>query len=65
MNRLAFLALAMAGLFWGLGFPLGKLALREVQPAHMVALRFLVASIVALPFALANAETRALFRSPP
>ncbi len=64
-NRLAFLALAMAGLFWGLGFPLGKLALREVQPAHMVLLRFAVASIVALPFAVASAEARALFRSPP
>jgi drug/metabolite transporter (DMT)-like permease len=65
MNRLAFLALAAAGLFWGLGFPLGKLALRSVEPAHMVLLRFVVASIVALPFALASAEARALFRSPP
>jgi drug/metabolite transporter (DMT)-like permease len=65
MNRLAFLALTAAGLFWGLGFPLGKLALREVEPAHMVLLRFGVASIVALPFALASAEARALFRSPP
>lgn len=64
MNRLAFLALAFAGLFWGLGFPLGKLALREVAPAHMVLLRFAVASILALPFALASAESRALFRSP-
>jgi drug/metabolite transporter (DMT)-like permease len=65
MHRLAFLALALAGLCWGLGFPLGKLALREVEPAHMVLLRFVVASIVALPFALAGAEARALFRSPP
>jgi drug/metabolite transporter (DMT)-like permease len=65
MKRLAFLALASAGLCWGLGFPLGKLALREVEPAHMVLLRFMIASIVALPFALASAETRALFRSPP
>jgi drug/metabolite transporter (DMT)-like permease len=65
MNRLAFLALTAAGLFWGLGFPLGKLALREVEPAHMVLLRFGVASIVAIPFALASAEARALFRSPP
>jgi len=65
MNRLAFLALAAAGLFWGLGFPLGKLALREVQPAHMVLLRFAVASLVALPFALVPREARALFRSPP
>ena len=65
MNRLAFLALVIAGSFWGLGFPLGKLALREVEPAHMVLLRFLVASILAAPFALVTSEARALFRSPP
>ena len=65
MNRLAFLALASAGIFWGLGFPLGKVALREVGPAHMVLLRFAVASILAIPFALATAESRSLFRSPP
>jgi drug/metabolite transporter (DMT)-like permease len=65
MNRLAFIALASAGLFWGFGFPLGKLALREVGPAHMVLLRFMVASIFAVPFALATPESRALFRSPP
>ncbi|WP_298092203.1 DMT family transporter [uncultured Sphingomonas sp.] len=62
--RAAFIALTLAGLFWGLGFPLGKLALREVAPAHMVLLRFVVASIAALPFALGSAEARALFRSP-
>lgn len=65
MNRLAFLALALAGLAWGLGFPLGKVALRELDPAHMVLLRFIVASIVAFPFAFATQEARALFRSPP
>lgn len=65
MNRLAFLSLAAAGLFWGLGFPLGKLALREVGPAHMVLLRFGVACIASLPFALGAREARALFRSPP
>lgn len=62
--RAAFIALTLAGLFWGLGFPLGKLALREVAPAHMVLLRFAVASIASLPFALGGAEARALFRSP-
>lgn len=62
--RAAFIALTLAGLFWGLGFPLGKLALREVAPAHMVLLRFAVASIASLPFALGSAEARALFRSP-
>ena len=64
MNRLAFLALAAAGVFWGMGFPLGKLALRETDAAQVVLLRFAVAALVALPFALRGRETRALFRSP-
>ena len=64
MNRLAFLALAAAGVFWGMGFPLGKLALRETAAAHVVLLRFAVAALVALPFALRGRDTRALFRSP-
>jgi drug/metabolite transporter (DMT)-like permease len=65
MQRLAVLALTLAGICWALGFPLAKLAIREVEPAHMVLLRFMVASVVALPFALATAEARALFRSVP
>jgi drug/metabolite transporter (DMT)-like permease len=65
MRRLALLSLAIAGLFWGLGFPLGKLALREVLPAHMVLLRFFIAGIASLPFALGSSEARSLFRSPP
>jgi drug/metabolite transporter (DMT)-like permease len=64
MNRVAFLALALSGICWGLGFPLGKFVLTETNAAHMVLLRFAVAAIAALPFALARAETRALFRSP-
>ena len=65
MKRLAFLALFAAGAFWGLGFPLGKLALREIDAAHMVLLRFAVAALAAAPFAFRDAETRALVRSPP
>ncbi len=64
MNRLAYLLLALSGLFWGLGFPLGKIALRETDAAHVVLLRFVVAALVALPFALRKPEARALFRSP-
>ena len=64
MNRLAFLVLIAAGLFWGLGFPLGKVALRETDAAHMVLWRFIFASLIALPFALRRPEARALFRSP-
>jgi drug/metabolite transporter (DMT)-like permease len=63
MNRLAFLALAAAGVLWGLGFPLGKLVLQETDAAHMVLLRFAVAAVVAIPFVL-KAEARALFKSP-
>jgi drug/metabolite transporter (DMT)-like permease len=63
MNRLAFLALAAAGVLWGLGFPLGKLVLTETDAAHMVLLRFAIASVVAIPFVLKR-ETLALFRSP-
>lgn len=62
-RQAAFLALILAGLCWGLGFPLGKLALRETNPAHMVLLRFAVATLAALPFALGR-EARALFGSP-
>jgi len=64
MKRIAILALVMAGVFWGMGFPLGKLILTETDAAHMVLLRFAVAAVAALPFALRSAETRALFRSP-
>jgi len=65
MKRLAFLALTLAGLSWGLGFPLGKFVLRETDAPHMVLLRFSAAALAALPFALWRPEARALFRSPP
>ncbi|WP_297507722.1 DMT family transporter [uncultured Caulobacter sp.] len=64
MKLLAFLALALAGVCWGMGFPTGKLILTETDAAHMVLLRFVVAGVVAAPFALRRAEVRALFRSP-
>jgi len=63
MKRLAFLFLTLAGLFWGLGFPLGKLVLRETDAAHMVLLRLGIAALTALPFAL-RPGARALWRSP-
>jgi len=50
----------VAGLFWGLGFPLGKLALREVGPAHLMLWRFAAASLAASPFAFRDASTRAV-----
>ena len=63
-NRLAYLALVLSGICWGLGFPLGKLALREMPAAQMVLLRFGVAALAAAPFAFASKEARSLFRSP-
>lgn len=64
MKGFAVLALIVAGCSWGIGFPLGKLALREMDASQLVLLRFTVAAIAAAPFALASAEARALFRSP-
>jgi drug/metabolite transporter (DMT)-like permease len=64
MKRLAFAALVLSGLFWGLGFPLGKAALRELDAAHMVTLRMVFAALAAAPFALRRPEARALFASP-
>lgn len=64
MKSFAFVALALAGVCWGLGFPTGKLILSETDAAHMVLLRFLVAALAAAPFALRRREVRALFASP-
>ncbi|RDE05066.1 DMT family transporter [Sphingomonas aracearum] len=61
---IAYLALALAAFSWALGFPLGKVALAELSPAHLILLRFAVASVAALPFALRSARARRLFRSP-
>jgi len=65
MKGLAIAALILSGVCWGLGFPFGKIALSEMSAAHMVLLRFAVAAVAGLPFALASREARALFRSPP
>ena len=65
MRGLAILALAAAGAGWGVGFPLGKLALAEMPASQMVLLRFALAAVLAAPFALASREARALFRSWP
>src|ERR1700750_1227192 len=64
MRAFAFLCLTLSGVFWGLGFPLGKLVLRETGPAHLVLLRFAVAAVAAPPFALRPREARALSPSP-
>ena len=63
MRRIAFLSLTCAGVFWGLGFPLAKLVLREIDAPHMVLLRLSVAALAALPFTL-RPGARRLLRSP-
>jgi drug/metabolite transporter (DMT)-like permease len=64
MKSFAIAALIVAGAGWGVGLPLGKVALRDFDAAHMVMLRFIVAALAAAPFALASPEARRLFRSP-
>lgn len=61
----AFIALTIAGLCWGIGFPMGKVAMAEIPAMQMVLLRFAVAAVAALPFALRSRQTRAIFLSPP
>jgi drug/metabolite transporter (DMT)-like permease len=49
---LAVIALATAGVLWGMSFMLGKLALEEMGPAQVTLLRFALASVALLPYAL-------------
>ena len=63
-RRWPYLALFTAGLCWGLGLPLGKIALAETDPDHMIVLRFLVAGVVAAPVALRTPAARALLLRP-
>jgi drug/metabolite transporter (DMT)-like permease len=64
-NGSAFGALALAGLCWGIGFPMGKVAMAEIPAMQMVLLRFVVAAAAALLFVLRSRQTRAIFLSPP
>jgi drug/metabolite transporter (DMT)-like permease len=51
-TRLAYAALASAGCLWGTGFLAGKIALRELDVAHMILYRLSFASLGLLPFAI-------------
>jgi drug/metabolite transporter (DMT)-like permease len=56
-RRLAFLgysACALAGCLWGTGFYFGRLALNEMSVEYMVLYRFMFASAVMLPVAVAS-----------
>ncbi|MFN3598000.1 MAG: DMT family transporter [Rubricoccaceae bacterium] len=48
-KRLAFAALALAGVLWGTSFLLGKVALTELGPTTLILYRFALASAVLLP----------------
>ncbi len=48
--KLAYMALATAGALWGTSFMFGKFALAEMGPAYLVLYRFVLASVVLLPF---------------
>lgn len=64
MSPWPYLALIMAGVCWGLGFPLAKLSMRDIGASQMILLRLAVASIVALPFVLRSSRTRAAILEP-
>lgn len=64
MHGRPYLLLTLAGVSWGLGFPLAELSLVEVKPGPLMLLRFLAASAVCLPVALRSRRSRAAFRDP-
>jgi drug/metabolite transporter (DMT)-like permease len=53
-RALGFAACAAASCFWGCGFFFGKIALEEMNSAHMVLYRFLFAMPVLLPFLITH-----------
>jgi drug/metabolite transporter (DMT)-like permease len=53
-RALGFVACAVASCFWGCGFFFGKIALAEMNFAHMVLYRFLFAIVVLLPLLLTH-----------
>ncbi len=65
MSRLwPYFALFGSGLCWGLGLPLGKLALAETGASHMILLRFVVAGIACAPLVLGSSAGRRLMVKP-
>jgi drug/metabolite transporter (DMT)-like permease len=48
----AYAALAAAGILWGIAFVFGKIALRSMPVGAMVTWRFIIASVVLLPFVM-------------
>jgi drug/metabolite transporter (DMT)-like permease len=58
VNAIHYLALTVAGISWGGGFPLAKLTLTELGAAHRILARSIIASCLALPLILLTPETR-------
>ncbi len=55
-RRSANLLLLLAGAIWGMGFVAQQTAMDSVGPFTFIALRFLIATIVVLPFAIAESR---------
>lgn len=64
-HRGATASVIAACVLWGVSFPLSKWALAELSPAHLVALRFTIASVPLGAFLLTRAGTRPRARDVP
>ncbi len=60
---LAILALVTAASIWGLSFVVLKGTLQHISPLHLLALRFLLASVVLIPFGYKQIKTTLKTRS--
>jgi len=65
MRLWPFVLLTLAGASWGFGFPMGKIALAELSPPHMVMLRLGVAGVAALPYLIVSPAARRMLRRDP
>lgn len=61
---LSYLALIAASVCWGVGFPLAKVTFAELGPAHMILLRYAIASLLSLPLILRNRASRRALSDP-
>ncbi len=51
-NKLPYIFLLLTALLWGLAVPITKATINTVPPLSFLGLRFLIATIIALPFAI-------------
>jgi hypothetical protein len=64
MRLWPYLLLTVAGVAWGFGFPLGKLALTALSAPHLIVLRLGIAGLVSAPYVAASREARRMLRDP-